>query len=281
MILSQLLLGIIAATAFFSPPSANLTKYYGPSLSVVKGEALRSNLHMVLAKGHRATKGFDEIVDSCSDREVSEQCVMHRAIGYQAARETIFGDFYLEMRGKEFGVQEVYCSRIFLASEFRGAKPGPKKIPNHDILNAEHTWPQSHFTSAFPKDVQKSDLHHLFPTDSQMNSKRSSHPFGDVGRDDEILKCKESRIGSSTQGDAIVFEPPSEHKGNVARAMFYFAVRYRMQIPVSEERYLREWHRRDPVDSKELDRNEKIFSLQGNRNPFVDFPELVDKISDF
>lgn len=265
--------------AFMGGPSVGASKYYGAGLLQGRDEALKNSLYMIVAKGHRVTKGADEIVDQCSERE--SPCVMHRAIGYQAARETLFGDFYLVAQGKDYGVQEVYCSRLFTSSEFRGAKPGPHKIPNHDVLNAEHTWPQSHFSSAFPKEDQKSDLHHLFPTDTQMNSKRSSLPFGDVGRDDEILKCKESRLGSSTQGSETVFEPPLSHKGNVARAMFYFAIRYKMQIHPNEERYLRDWHKRDPVDAAELGRNEKIFSLQGNRNPFVDFPELVDKISDF
>jgi endonuclease I len=41
------------------------------------------------------------------------------------------------------------------------------------------------------------------------------------------------------------------------------------------------WHKEDPIDQNEIDRNKLIFSLQNNTNPFIDNPELVDQIADF
>jgi endonuclease I len=95
------------------------------------------------------------------------------------------------------------------------------------------------------------------------------------------LDCKGPRFGLGTAGSQEVFEPPQDHKGNVARALFYFATRYELTIGKAEEEVLRKWNQEDPVDQEELDRNEEIFKVQQNRNPFVDFPELVDRISDF
>lgn len=247
---------LFALPAYAGPKEAQA--YYGKELAVAEaqgGADLRDYLFRTLSRGHTA-------------------------IGYKKAREFLFGEFYLVRQGGRYGVKDVYCQRVAADNEFRGDKPGPGQIPDHRTVNAEHTWPQSQFSRTFPGEDQKSDMHHLFPTDSEMNSKRSSLEFGDVVSRREELKCAESRLGVSREG-ADVFEPPAAHKGNVARALFYFSVRYRMKIENAEESDLREWHRMDPVDEEERDRNERIFRLQGNRNPFVDQPELADKIADF
>jgi endonuclease I len=147
-------------------------------------------------------------------------------------------------------------------------------------MNAEHTWPQSRFTNRYSKDLHKCDMHNLFPSDSEMNSRRSSLRFGNVLEDMEELKCDVSRLGSSEKGE-VVFEPPADHKGNVARAIFYFAARYEMKISDEEEATLRDWNEEDPVDEAEVLRAEKIFQLQHTRNPFVDLPDLLEKIENF
>ena len=72
-----------------------------------------------------------------------------------------------------------------------------------------------------------------------------------------------------------------EHKGNVARALFYFSVRYKMPINADEEEVLRRWHALDPVDADEIQRNEIVFETQRNRNPFIDMPELANYIKNF
>jgi endonuclease I len=75
--------------------------------------------------------------------------------------------------------------------------------------------------------------------------------------------------------------PPAAHRGNVARAMFYFSIRYNHKLDSAQESALKQWHKADPVDACEKKRNEGICKLQGNRNPFIDRPDFVDKISDF
>lgn len=196
---------------------------------------------------------------------------------YREARILLFNQIDLEFSEGQYYLIDVYCLKKYS----RGVNRPDQEIPDHNTINTEHTWPQSKFSSQFSKNTQKTDLHHLFPTFSRINSQRGNLPFADVS-DDSDLFCEESRLGQPlTLGVGRYFEPPSEHKGNVARAMFYFSIRYKSAIDPVQEYYLREWHLEDSVDEEEKLRNEKIFTHQKNRNPFVDFPHLVKEIGDF
>lgn len=208
----------------------------------------------------------------------------HKPVGYERAKEIIFGKLFLEtLSTGDYAVKDVYCLKTYTDHDFGGQKTlGPEMTPQSgNVLNTEHTWPQSKFTNKFPKETQKSDLHHLFPTDSSMNSHRSNLRFGNVDKEVQKLKCNTAKLGSSTSGGGTVFEAPAIHKGNVARAMFYFAIRYDMVIPPQEEIALREWNKLDPVDEEEISRNDSIYQEQGNRNPFIDMPDLVDHLDSF
>ncbi|WP_369751683.1 endonuclease I family protein [Bacteriovorax sp. Seq25_V] len=149
-----------------------------------------------------------------------------------------------------------------------------KSVPDHTKMNVEHTWPQSKGAVG----DAKSDLHHLYPADSKVNSTRSNFPFCEVSS----LKWqnKVSKQGKNKWGENC-FEPPAGHKGNVARASFYFAIKYGKQIDEHEEKILREWNKEDPVDQDEVDRNRVIYNYQGNSNVFVEHPEFVDQIKNF
>ncbi len=150
-----------------------------------------------------------------------------------------------------------------------------RKVPNHREMNAEHTWPKSRGADRKPA---ISDLHHLFPCNSEVNSIRSSHPFCEV-RDVEWTNGMSSMGTGGGRGKC--FEPPHEHKGNVARSMMYFSIRYNKKIDSRQENFFRKWHKEDPVDQMEIDRNNAISRFQRNTNPFIDHPELVDFIADF
>lgn len=256
--------------------------YYGRSVYSIAennqgSEILRNQLFFVLSQVHSVNENdFDDVGRGCS-----EKCYQHTSIGYDRARTFLLGYFYLVPHGKEWGVKEVYCEAEIGSRQFGKSKPGPGRIPDNEVVNVEHTWPQSRFTGKFPRELQKSDLHHLYPTDSNMNSSRSSYPFGEVEREKQRLKCDESKLGTTAQGGGIYFEPPENHKGNVARSLFYFAVRYQSKIDSIQEDYLRDWHVNDPPDEEEKRRNDEIFKVQGNRNPFIDHPSWVELIADF
>ncbi|MBI2519222.1 MAG: endonuclease [Bdellovibrio sp.] len=205
----------------------------------------------------------------------------HHAQTYNEARKYLFGKIHLESDGRGYFVRDVYCNRDFRAS----IGVGPMSIPKADILNCEHTWPQSKFSSIFPKDTQKADLHHLYPADSKVNNTRGNLPFAEVTPTTEIDNCPDSSLGVPEDGtgraSSLYFTPPRDHQGNVARALFYFSIRYKMPIDPIQEKYLRQWHLNDPVDQVEQERNNTIEEIQGNRNPFTDMPEAVQLISDF
>lgn len=242
--------------------------------------ALKANLFAVLSSTHKITAGqHDELVKSCP---TNAKCVKHESLGYKRAREILFGSLHLKRTpAGDYEVRDVYCQRTISSRDVTRQAPGPFQIPDPNILNAEHTWPQSRFTTKFNKDLQKSDLHILYPVISKANSSRSNDEFGDVI---SVLStpCAQSARGYTSNGDGrIVFEVPDVHKGNVARAIFYFSSRYKMVVGSEQESTLRRWHRLDPADADETARNAEIFSNQGDRNPFIDHPELVELISDF
>lgn len=270
-----------------------LPLYYGDEFLLgyqdhsLKNEELKNKLFVILSGGHiRKENAADVILPDChslSSEEVSvPKCIEHIALGYTRAREKLFGQLYLKSIENMYSVKDVYCEKIFTDADFGGTPTfGPDKVPSSgNLINTEHTWPQSRFTGRFSREMQKSDLHHLFPTDSEMNSRRGSLRFGNVVKDVETLKCPMNRLGHQDDG-SIIFEVPKAQRGNTARAIFYFATRYQMKISPPEENALRQWNTEDPVDAEEFTQNVQIETLQGNRNPFIDFADLVDRIESF
>jgi len=203
----------------------------------------------------------------------------HKTLGYDRARQIMFNQLYLQKDKEGYFVQDVYCGDKYYLYQ-NNEVPGTR-LPDAVRMNTEHSWPQSQFNSKYSKTTQKSDLHHLYPTTSKINSERGSHPFAEV-RSTRDLSCPFSQLGMPEQGARITsFEPPDSHKGNLARSMFYFSIRYKISLDPVEEFYFRVWNILDPVDKAERERHEIIFSVQKNRNPFIDDPTLVDQIQDF
>ncbi len=197
----------------------------------------------------------------------------HHPLTYKDARINLFGKLDLKQDPRGYYLRDVYCHE-----EFSGADVGPMKIPQDSLVNCEHTWPQSKF-SGKEKNFKVSDLHHLFVTGNKVNSTRGNNNLGNVNGKPPVAGCEISSIGKT--GNGIVFSPPAEHRGDAARAMFYFATRYEMSIDEAQEKDLRQWNKDDPVDELEKKRNDEIEAIQGNRNPFVDFPEAIDQIANF
>jgi deoxyribonuclease-1 len=248
------------------------------STQALKDDLLKEELNMVLASTHKknVAGGRDTLGCEIGTKDCYEQIVL----GYDGARKVMFGKIHLEQENGKFFIKDVYCHKIFAGAA--NVKPGA--IPNHAQLNCEHTWPQSKFSHLYSSEMQKSDLNHLFPTDSKANSIRGNFDFADVTSDNGNLdeNCSASRSGSSNDASSdTLFEPPTEHKGNVARALFYFSVRYKIKIPTTEEPVLRRWDQLDPIDDAERDRNEQVYKAQNNRNPFIDFPNLANYIKRF
>jgi len=267
-------------TFLFASNAFGFSTYYPETvLTVLENELSTSNdiknsLFDLLTKIHvRHEKGNDTLAEVCP---TNSECLIQRVdLTYNEARKIMFGDLFLEKIGdNRYSLKEVYCNKVI--DETAGV--GPNKIPNPEIINCEHTWPQSKFSKEFPADIQKSDLHHLFPSDMHANSTRNNHPFAEVRGKYTNETCQDSKIGIPLEGGVTSFEPPKEHRGNVARAMAYFSIRYKLPVDSVQKKYFIKWNDEDPVDNDERVRNEKILQIQGNRNPFVDYPELIKKL---
>lgn len=151
-------------------------------------------------------------------------------------------------------------------------------------INTEHTYPQSRVSNS----TGRADLHHMFPTLASANADRGSYPFDEIptNRIDKWylgLNIRTSPPPAGTEQlyskaeNATRFQPRDEHKGNVARAMFYFYTMYKTEADAADPTFfdqqkavLCQWHLDDPVDSLEWVRTSRIALFQQNKvNPFV------------
>lgn len=157
-------------------------------------------------------------------------------------------------------------------------------------INCEHTVPQSWFDEVVR---MRSDIHHLFPTYDTWNSDRGSDPFAEIP-DAQTMKWVRNNQSQTTIPTANIdeysedtnsqFEPREDHKGNLARAIFYFYTMHQGQkfdpgkdviTAAADLNTLYQWHVADPVDARERERNRRAAKSQGNFNPYITYPDLV------
>ncbi|MEO8761904.1 MAG: endonuclease [Bacteroidia bacterium] len=159
-----------------------------------------------------------------------------------------------------------------------------------DCYNREHSWPESWFNGvAGPY----TDLFHIYPTDGWVNNKRGNYPYGEVSAP-TYTSLNGGKLGpnTSTGYSQTVFEPINEYKGDLARGYFYMSTRYMTEDAAWDSSdavtkslikpwavcLLLKWHHQDLVSAKEINRNNAIYKIQNNRNPFIDHPEYADSI---
>ena len=156
--------------------------------------------------------------------------------------------------------------------------------------NREHLWAQSWTND---DGTHKTDLHHVYPTDGYVNARRGNYAFGEVSNA-TWTSLNGGKLGTCTTTgySGTVFEPIDEYKGDIARALMYVSVRDYTEdsewgssgmtegadIKSWAVTMLLRWHAEDPVSAKEIARNEAVYNIQGNRNPFVDHPEYAARI---
>lgn len=162
-----------------------------------------------------------------------------------------------------------------------------------DCYNREHSVPNSWWGA--DQDTMYSDLFHIYPVDGWVNGQRGNHPLGDCAGG---TPTGTGKLGTCTHSGytGTVFEVADEYKGDFARTYFYMVVRYMDRVGswtqsggnvvFTNSSYkhltpwaisqLLEWHRNDPVSSLESARNEAVYGIQHNRNPFIDHPELAE-----
>ncbi len=245
--------------------------YYPNALEGSNGEELKTGLHNLLKNHTRIAYGSRDYDGACT--------------------WTVFKKADVRPDGK---VWDMYSNNSYTFSS--GAAKG---------MNIEHSVPKSWWgdsdydesTPGYPYQYDASyDLHHLVPSDSQANSAKSNHPLGeviDVSFDNGV-----SKVGSgyaNSNNPISLFEPADEYKGDFARMYLYFVTCYQDYYWQSRalsmfannayptlnaygQSLLLQWHRQDPVSDKEIDRNNAVYSFQGNRNPYIDYPNMVEYI---
>jgi deoxyribonuclease-1 len=221
------------------------------------------------------------------DLDGEPDCQTCEQAGYWSAAEDLSGDDLVSaLHTASAGVicrysdatdeMFLYMDKVngYVTGVYTGIEvPVGDEKPDAEVMNTEHSWPQS---KGADKEPAKCDLHHLFPTDSEANSIRGNDPFGIV-MGSPTWSAGGSYYGTSANGQ-LVFEPRDAHKGVAARAMLYFSIRYGYTLNSDELLLYTDWHTAHPVDEVELTRTQHIQEFQGNANPFVACPELVERL---
>lgn len=247
--------------------------YYPNTLEGTSGAELKTGLHNLLKNHTRIAYGSSNYNGSCT--------------------WTVFRESDKRDNGK---VWDMYSNNSYSFPSGTGAAKG---------MNIEHSIPKSWWGDAADYDGTTPltrfqydgsyDLHHLTPSDADANSAKSNYPLGEVvtvSFDNGV-----SKVGTGyANGKATnLFEPADEYKGDFARMYFYFVTCYQdyeweslATTMFAQNSYptlnayglslLLKWHRQDPVSQKEIDRNNAVYSFQGNRNPFIDYPNMVEYI---
>lgn len=277
-ILSLFTLILLVQWTFAVDPSTNLATYYAniDGKATDSNDNLRKTLCTIISNGY-TTIGYSSLPNSV----------------YAASSNP--SDFY---NGSSKTMEDIYSSYPYNSSQ-----DGSSATTCGTGWNKEHTVPQSWFGKESP---MVSDAHHVFPTDSRMNSCRSNYPYGENNASKYCSSYGYGHLGTSTFSGYTgqVFDPGSKedcggncYRGDIARVYFYMATRYRTtnftngtggtsftytngvaDLTDYMKNLMLKWHREDPVSEKELKRNNAIYAHQKNRNPFVDYPCLVEYI---
>jgi endonuclease I len=254
----------------------NLTRHFSPHSWHPSSSALSALSILSLLTLSPASQAFAGTNNDPKTCRVSDQACIREALKqyaqsdkqtltYSGARQAMFQkiDIFLNEKGTRV-VKSVYSPDVFEVGH---------GIPKNGV-NTEHTWPQTFLKKSGRFEEARADIYHLFPSEVQINGIRGSLPFAECGHESNVegAVCENSQRG---------FEPPEEHKGIVARAMFYVSVIYSLSIDGQQEKTLRHWSATHPVSNSEVLRADKIKEVQGNRNPFIDHPEWIEMVSDF
>ena len=247
--------------------------YYPNSLEGKNGAELKTELHNLLKNHTRLPYGS-------------------RDYNQIACTWTVFKKSDVRPNGK---VWDMYSNNSYNFSNGAGATKG---------MNIEHSVPKSWWGDAYDETATpltrfkydgSYDLRHLTPSDAAANTAKSNYPLGEV--DSPLFDNGVTKVGTGqANGRATnLFEPADEYKGDFARMYLYFVTCYQdyswkssalsmfaqnsyPTLNAYGQSLLLKWHRQDPVSQKEIDRNNAVYSFQGNRNPFIDYPNMVEYI---
>ena len=225
------------------------------------------------AKGKKGSELLDALNDICSNGIF---------LKYGSGKGYTWEGFHYTDRNDDSSVIDMYSSNIRYQTDFNSVEG----------MHIEHALPKSWWGGL--ENYAFRDLHNLFPADAKTNITKNNLPLGEVVN--ATFDNGVSKIGTTNlyNDNVKCFEPSDEYKGDFARAYLYISTVYNefyelwnsqmMQnntYPVWNNEALElllKWHRKDPVSDKEIKRQETVYQIQHNRNPFIDYPEMVEHI---
>ena len=245
-------------------------------------------LHVFLLSGW-AQKEYYTSIDGVSGGATLKNALYnllkdHTRISYGSGSSSTWGAFYYTDRDPATNrVYDMYSGEVRYFGSVGETIGG---------MNIEHSVAKSWWDGV--KNDAYHDLHHLNPSDQNANSRKSNYPLAElesVSWDNGVAFVGKATInGSSTNA----FEPCDEYKGDFARTYMYMFTCYQnltyKQTWMNYENsayptlkpwavdLLLKWHKQDPVSQKEVDRNNAVYKIQGNRNPYVDYPQLAEYV---
>jgi len=247
----------------------------------------------VLAQGPNGSGTYYRQADGKSGAELkSALCGIISSGTVTRSYAQLWTDFKTTDKRSDGKVWDMYSSAtnfVFGTDQDHGSHP-----EEGYSYNREHSFPNS-WWGGTKDEAQYTDLFHLYPTDAFVNEKRSNFPFGETAGGSFTSTGDFSKLGNCTTTgySGIVFEPNDEYKGDFARTYFYMVTRYEAVMSTwgAAQRHtldgskypglkqwqlamLMRWSQQDPVSQKEINRNRAVYSIQKNRNPFIDYPGL-------
>ncbi|MCE3074440.1 endonuclease [Chryseobacterium gwangjuense] len=285
--MKKLLLPIFLISSYFAAQAP--AGYYNGTTGL-SGYALKSKLHDIISS-HAINWHYGDL------QNYYNQTDLDKYYDHGSSNTTLLLDIYSEIpTGPD--AYEYTSAQLIGSASTEGLG-----------WNREHMIPQSTFSTGSISDYPMySDLFYVIPADARINQLRSNYPYGMVGSTIYYTFTNGSKIGNCAIPGAAytgrVYEPINEFKGDVARSLLYFAVRYEgklnsfnymagttpandeSQLDGTEERVfepsyiamLLQWNQQDPVSQREIDRNNAVYNIQKNRNPFIDNPAWVNAI---
>lgn len=203
---------------------------------------------------------------ACADHAPAQRGA--RLVDYQHALPLVWRVLYRD------GGETLYCARRFGTGKGRA-------------INVEHVFPMSwvgrHLKCGRRQQCRdtnarfnliEADLHNLWPARADVNKARSSHPFALIEGERRAFEGCDFEVDEGRR----TVEPRPQVRGEIARTMFYMADEYALAIYPRQGSLLQAWHRDDPVSNEERRRNDLIERIQGNRNKYIDSPELADRL---
>lgn len=249
--------------------------YRSVNLRSGSGEEQFRDLHRLLLHSHTNVLAYDrsrsELYSWVDLREDGKLRSLYSSRDLDPER-LIREDYVFEQQKREFLEALPHLERM-------NAEELQHMLDEKFQFNVEHVVPQSWFGKRNP---MLGDMHHLFVCEADCNSFRGNVPYFDFADYTPEAYQETIRNECGKRGGTIKFEPENG-KGEAARAVLYFLLRYPGKINGNQRiridiEMLLSWHREHPVTMHEKHRNRAIFELQGNRNPLIDFPEAADRI---